>query len=291
MRKIEYQVQKYLEWCKDVADMSEQTLISKKYALEHFIKHTEVRSAEDFTNQQFITWRNGLLSGCLTGRKYCVNSVNVRIKIVRAFLKWAQEYYELKMNIKIPFLRLVRQEKIKDYIFYSKDQIDIVLSLSNVKEKAMISLLFDTGMRIDEMRKIRIEDFDFDRQRVLILGKGRKYATVFFTNKTRSYIYNYMNENNINYGFLFQSKRNDYQPYTKDALRVKMKKAFERAGFKNFTPHQLRHSFATDLIENGATILEVQKLLRHESVTTTETYVHNLQNSLQDVYNRLKNAC
>lgn len=291
MRKIEYQVQEYLEWCKDVADMSEQTLISKKYTLGHFIKHTEVKSAEDFTNHQFILWRNGLLSGCLTGRKYCVNSVNVRIKIIRAFLKWAQEYYELKMNIKIPFLRLVRQEKIKDYIFYSKDQIDVVLSLANVKEKAMISLLFDTGMRIDEMRKIRIEDFDFDKQRVLILGKGRKYATVFFTKRTRNYIYNYINENNINYGFLFQSKRNDYQPYTKDALRVKMKKAFERAGFNNFTPHQLRHSFATDLIENGATILEVQKLLRHESVTTTETYVHNLQNSLQDVYNRLKNAC
>lgn len=67
-----------------------------------------------------------------------------------------------------------------------------------------------------------------------------------------------------------------------------MREPFEKAGFYNFTPHQLRHSFATDLIENGATIFEVQKLLRHNSSRTTETYIHNLQNSLPETYARLK---
>ena len=72
------------------------------------------------------------------------------------------------------------------------------------------------------------------------------------------------------FGYLWQSARNSYYPYTRDALRCKMRVAF-------------------DLIESGATIYEAQKLLRHGSSKTTETYVHNLQNTLSDVYSRLKN--
>lgn len=152
----------------------------------------------------------------------------------------------------------------------------------------MISLLFESGLRLTEFQNIKIEDINFCESSIVVIGKGRKHGKVFFTTETKHFLLDYLFEKQIFGGFLWRSVKNNYLPYTRDALRVKMREPFEKAGFYNFTPHQLRHSFATDLIENGATIFEVQNLLRHNSSCTTETYIHNLQNSLPETYVRLK---
>ena len=286
--KINQQIEKYLMWCKTVADMTEQTVTSKSYILYRFARQTGISSASQITNELFNDWKHGMLSGQLTGKKHLPNTCNVRIRTLRAFVRWLKDCDICRVSAQTPFMRLVRQTDEQDYIFYTRKQIELILRKSTTTEKAMICLLFESGLRLTEFQNIKLEDIDFDEKSITVIGKGRKRGKVFFTSECANYLANYINEKNIMFGYLWQSERNDFFPYTRDALRYKMRQAFERAGFSGFAPHQLRHSFATDLIESGATIYEAQKLLRHNSSRTTEAYIHNLRNSLGDVYSRLK---
>lgn len=289
MKKINQQISQYIDWCKTVADMTEQTIISKEYILYRFAKQTRISDMSEFTNEIFNNWKYGMLSGKLTGKIHKPSSCNIRIKTIRAFVRWLKDCDICNVPVKPPFLSTVRQAEEKNYTFYNREQIELVLSKADITEKAMICLMFESGLRLTEFQNIKLEDIDFDNNSIYVVGKGRKHAKVFFTSECSHYLINYINEKGLMFGYLWQSVRNDYYPYTRDALRCKMRVAFERVGFCGFTPHQLRHSFATDLIESGATIYEAQKLLRHSSSKTTETYIHNLQNTLSDVYSRLKN--
>lgn len=285
--QINKQIELYLDWCKFVADMTEQTISSKSYILWRFVAQTNIKNSFEITNELFNHWKNGMLSGSLTGLKHRPNTCNVRIRTVRAFVKWLKSC-GVPVPIQTPFMQLVRQNEDCSYIFYTREQIQKVLSMANSTQKAMISLMFESGLRLTEFQNIKIEDINFQESSITVIGKGRKHGKIFFTAEAKHFLLDYLFENQVSSGFLWQSVRNNYLPYTRDALRVKMREPFEKAGFYNFTPHQLRHSFATDLIENGATIFEVQKLLRHNSSRTTETYIHNLQNSLPETYARLK---
>lgn len=285
--EINKQIELCLDWCKFVADMTEQTISSKSYILWRFVAQTHIKNSFEITNELFNRWKNGMLSGSLTGRKHRPNTCNVRIRTVRAFVKWLKSC-GVQVPIQTPFMQLVRQNEDCNYIFYTREQIRKVLNMANSTQKAMISLMFESGLRLTEFQNIKIEDIDFRENSITVLGKGRKRGKVFFTAEVHRFLLDYLFEKQIPSGFLWQSMRNNYLPYTRDALRAKMREPFEKAGFYGFTPHQLRHSFATDLIENGATIFEVQKLLRHNSSRTTETYIHNLQNSLPETYARLK---
>lgn len=287
-KNINNQLTAYLEWCESIADMTEQTLRSKKYNLLSFINQIDISDMEDFTNEVFNDWKHKMMAGLVSSRKYKINTCNTRIKVVRAFVKWLKDCDICRVPAQIPYMTLVKDCEEKNYTFYSREQVAEVIEKADFMEKAMICLLFESGLRLTEFQNIRLEDIDFDNNSISILGKGRKWGRVFFTEECKHYLINYINENNLMYGYLWASARNGYAPYTRDALRVKLKVPFERVGIYGFTPHQLRHSFATDLIESGATVFEAQKLLRHSSVTTTETYIHNLQNKLRDTYCRIK---
>lgn len=286
--KVDEQIEKYLEWCENVADYTEQTLESKRYVLRHFVKQARIKCMSELTNEKFNEWKNGVLLRGVKERQYTVNTCNTKIKNLKAFVRWLRECGICAVPAQIPYMTLIKQNEEKIYTFYERKQIDGVLKNATVREKAMISLLFESGMRLCEFQNIRLEDIDFDSKSIEVVGKGRKRARVFFTEETRHYLINYINEAGLMHGFLWASRRNNDYPYTKDALRAHLRRPFARVGLEKFAPHQLRHSFATDLIESGATIYEAQKLLRHSSSATTEIYVHNLQNTLCDVYSRLK---
>lgn len=287
-KNIDNQIAEYLNWCQNVADYTDQTLESKKYILTHFASQIGIKCMSKLTNEIFNNWKNEVLLKGIKEKRYTVNTCNTKIKNLKAFVKWLRECGVCQVPAQTPYMTLIRQNEERIYTFYERDQIGKVLEVATIRGKAMISLLFESGMRLCEFQNIRLEDIDFDSKSIEVIGKGRKRARVFFTEETRHHLINYINEAGLMYGFLWASRRNNEMPYTKDALRNHMKRPFAKLGMEKFAPHQLRHSFATDLIESGATIYETQKLLRHSSSSTTEIYVHNLQNTLGDVYSRLK---
>lgn len=291
--KIEEQINLYLDWCKLEADFTYQTIETKKYVLNRFARQVKINQSSDFTLEKFKEWRDGMLSGRLTGRKHAFETINTRVRIVRAFFRWIEDMKIDTLNIRIINMRGVRTSgNVKKYQYFSRDEINyIIKSVANEKklEAAMISLFFDSGLRGNELKNLKISDLNFQDRNILVCGKGRKWGYVYFTAKTEFLIKEYIKSRGLSQNdFLWQSSEKPNIPFTIKAIRCKLKRVFEGFGYDDFTLHQLRHSFATDLLDSGIELYEIQELLRHSKIETTKIYVHNLQKKVHKAYIKAK---
>ena len=139
----------------------------------------------------------------------------------------------------------------------------------------MIELMYSAGLRVSELIKLKIEDFEFSKNYGWVRkGKGRKDRLFILATRLNGQIRKFIENNNLNYNsYLF--KGNKGQHISKETVSIIVKRSAKKAKIeKNIHCHTLRHSFATHLIEDGYSINEVQSLLGHNSPQTTMRYVH-----------------
>lgn len=281
------QINTYLTCCHDIG-LSPETIKTKYYVLRMFSNQVDISSMTDCDNQHLTAWLHDMLErpahdrvGENTRRKYQ--------KEVITFVKFLREDGICDPPIKLSRVRPIKRSNLKTPLFFTPEQINTVIKQSSFRDGLMIRLMFDTGLRLAEFRNIRVEDIDFNNRSIVVIGKGSKLGRVYFTRETRNHLSVYIHLHRLlPTDFLWASDRNNGLPYVCSRLRDIMKEAFAKAGYPDFHPHALRHSFATDLINRGATIQEVQHLMRHSEARITETYIHNLHNRLGDTYDRLK---
>ena len=191
-------------------------------------------------------------------------------------------------DIEYPFVT----KKLPDFL--SKDEINRILSVEfisegrrkkqkqsqdfeNIRNKAVIELLYSSGLRISELADIKLENFNFDMNFMRIRGKGSKERIVPFgiPFKELLKVYLPLRQKYAKQGGnnLFIAERG--HPLTRQGLWKIIKKAAILAKVdKNITPHMLRHTFATHLLEGGADLRSIQQMLGHSSISTTEIYTH-----------------
>ncbi len=151
-----------------------------------------------------------------------------------------------------------------------------------LRDKAIIELLFSTGLRVSELTKLPA-DLDLTKDEMSIRGKGEKIRLVFISDTAREAVQKYLKvKKDISSRYLF-----DVTPRTVERL---VKGYAIMAGIsKKVTPHVLRHSFATDLLENGADLRSVQVLLGHANITTTQVYTHVTDRHLKEIHKNFHN--
>ena len=176
----------------------------------------------------------------------------------------------------------------------SEEEVDKLLDINLVdkysyRNKAMLELLYATGMRASELTNLKLNNIDLDSCIVRIMGKGSKERIVPINDTTIKYLNIYINNykkkilNKKDSEYLFIS--NALKPITRQGLFKIIKKECIRAGIKkNVYPHILRHSFATHLLNHGANIRIIQELLGHEDITTTEIYTHLSNETIKKDY-------
>lgn len=148
--------------------------------------------------------------------------------------------------------------------------------------------MFDTGLRIHELLNMRVEDIRGNK--IFTIGKGRKEGWVYISKTTSKRLKLWLQESHAtDYIWIKCTRRQYYQRYTVAGFRSRLAEAFKKAGFNDFQPHELRHSFATDLRRRGADIDVIQKLLRHSNLSSTQRYLHNLDGDLDKVWASFKN--
>lgn len=163
------------------------------------------------------------------------------------------------------------------------------------RDKAIMDLFFSTGLRVSELCNLKISDINLDRSEFSIKGKGGKIRVVFLDHESKESIRKYLDLRHDKSDYLFisygHSNAEDGKPIAEDApitsrsvQRMILKYAAAAGITKHVTPHVLRHSFATDLLMNGADIRSVQTLLGHSSITTTQIYTHVTDQHLQEVH-------
>lgn len=160
----------------------------------------------------------------------------------------------------------------------------------NIRNKAMLELLYATGLRVTELLTLNVSDLHLTMGFVRCLGKGSKERIVPLGNVAKKAVEDYLNQarsrlvkRNNNESVLFVNQHG--RPLTRQGFWKILKALAKDAGIKQaITPHTLRHSFATHLLENGADLRAVQEMLGHADISTTQIYTHVTKARLKDIY-------
>ncbi len=160
------------------------------------------------------------------------------------------------------------------------------------RDKAIIELLFSSGMRVSEASTLKIENINLKRDEFTVLGKGKKHRVVYLSDDAKRAIKMYLDRRKDTSPFLFirhdrarKTAGGVSHPLTPRSVQRIVDRYAREAGItKRVTPHTLRHTYATDLLRNGADIRSVQSLLGHESITTTQVYTHVTDKELKRIF-------
>lgn len=275
MKKINQQIEDYLKYCKENRQMSEVTLKTKRYILERFARETKIKNLNQLSNQILNIYTAKMIENGISG-----SSINTYNATILVFVKYHQA-----LGAKIPFkTTLVRKQKeLKtERKFYTKTEIAKVLKIADFETGLIIRIMFETGMRIREVSRLKVSNFK--GHRIYFIGKGRKPREVYITEKTFSLLQKYIVEFKVN-GFLWGRTLNNELP-TEHTIRKRLQNTFLEAGFSGFYPHALRHSFATNSQINGASVAEIKEMMGHSSIATTERYLHGLNGRLEELFKK-----
>jgi site-specific recombinase XerD len=174
------------------------------------------------------------------------------------------------------------------------DQIDIT-NEAGLRDRAIIELLFSSGLRVSELANLNRDHINTTRKEFMVRGKGQKDRPVFISETASNHIKDYLNtrRDNLPPLFLNYSRNNvannsgNYKRLTSRSIQRIINKYSKLAGItKHVSPHTMRHSFATDLLMNGADIRSVQVMLGHSSISTTQVYTHVTDEHLREIHEK-----
>ena len=276
IRQIDKQIDEYLNYCENVRRMSEQTLHGKRWICREFLKTIKIDSLSELSNKHINEWIAA--RGC-SGR-----TINSRLVNLVAMLRYFQD-----MGISFPKLKLRLIIKCKEQpprrVYYTREQIEQVLRYADHLEWLLIKLCFDCGLRISELRNLRL--MNLNGRMVTFIGKGSKARESYMSKEAKNRLDDWIQRNRIS-DFIWVRTPGKNEPMSVEDIRYLMRKPFYQAGFKNFYPHALRHSFATDIQKHGASLMETKEMLGHARIETTERYVHGLEGHLEYFFDKYK---
>jgi len=229
-----------------------------------------------------------------TSRRLSSESVYLEIAALRAFYRWAEVEKLLPTNV-AENLSLPRRWKRlpKDL---THEEIDRLLqepqpeTPASLCDQAILELAYSSGLRLSELRNIRIEQLQLDAGFITVIGKGNKERVVPVGGKAREALERYFSPAGRPKFVKPKTPANVFitsrgLPFSRTWMWKRIKDRARWAGIeRNFTPHMLRHSFATHLMERGADLRVIQELLGHANIGTTEVYTHIAGNRLRDIH-------
>ena len=217
-------------------------------------------------------------------RKYSISTQRQFISAVKQFIIFYPE-------TQISNLALTRPKKSKNLpnILSPEELISIIQHTKNLKHRAVLALLYSTGLRISELIKLRLSDFNLNRRQLHIRsGKGRKYRYVSLADSFMPLLQNYISTYQPKHYFV---EGTNGGMYSASSVRKFLYKSCKAAGIQcKVTPHTLRHSYATHLLENGVGLRHIQELLGHAKPETTMIYTHVARKDLLDISSPLDMA-
>jgi len=214
------------------------------------------------------------------------SSLGHRVRCVKSLFRWSHEEGYILKN---PAAKL-KEPKLGKRIpkFLSELEIEHLREACQATmENALFEFMYSTGCRIGEVVKLNRKDIDFQTNSVIVQGKGDKEREVYFNTRCSIWLKRYLDEREDEDSCLFITDRKPKRRMSIDNIRYIIKRISNRSGIKkNIYPHQLRHSYATHMINNGAPIDVIQSLLGHEKSETTKIYAQLSGKLRQDYYSK-----
>ena len=287
MNKLSELINEFLRYLLIDKGYSNNTIESYKNDLDKFLKFIEDIDINQITNQNLKEYIKYLNKETLNEK-----SISRNISCLKSFYK----FLNIEKYIKENPSDILFQPKIKKSLPNTLTEEE-VLNLLNIeltdnfsyRNKAMLELIYATGLRVSELINLKLQDIDFSQDIIRTFGKGKKERIVpigdFAKEYLKIYIYEYrgsmLKKENSEYLFL----NNHGKQITRQGFFKILKKLAKEKGIeKELSPHTLRHSFASHLLKYGADLRTIQELLGHSNISTTQIYTHVTNEELKNNY-------
>ena len=204
---------------------------------------------------------------------------NIR-RNISSFFSWLEEEdYILKSPMR-RIHKIKTQKTVKNII--SDEEIEKLRdNCKNIRDTAMIDLLYSTGIRVGELVKLNIEDIDFSERECVVFGKGDKERRVYFDAKSKIHLKNYIESRKDNNPALFVTVNAPYDRLKISGVEIRIRELGRMLNLEKVHPHKFRRTMATRAIDKGMPIEQVQKILGHSQIDTTMQYAIVNQNNVK----------
>jgi integrase/recombinase XerC len=225
-------------------------------------------------------------------------SVARKLASVRSFLKYLVKQHLIKYNVAINVVTPKLPKRLP--MFLDETSIDRMMALPDcstidgLRDSAILELLYGTGIRLSELIQLNIHDIDFINDTIKVLGKGRKHRIIPLGSKAKSAIQGYFKMRNTKFSGGIEMKDSQAaflstrgkRIYPKGIYLIVNKYIGAVSELEKKSPHVLRHTFATHMLNRGADLRAVKELLGHESLSTTQLYTHVTVSRLKRIYDQ-----
>jgi len=295
-------IEEFLEYLEIEKNASPLTIRDYRHYLTNFYnwsaENAPISKPEDLTVELVRKYRVYLAhynspNGNLPLKKI---TQNYYVIALRAFLRYL---VRKDLNVVAPEKIELPKAESRSLKFLDRDQVERLLNSPEIstpqglRDKAILELLFSTGLRVSELTKLDRDRINLDRKEFGVIGKGQKQRIVFISDKAADWINRYLTQRIDEYKPLFiRYSGTSEETGTGESMRLtprSVQRILDKYVLKakipvKATPHTLRHSFATDLLINGADLRSVQEMLGHKNVATTQIYTHVTNAQLRDVH-------
>ena len=289
----------FLEYLEIEKGSSLKTVENYDRYLTRFFKFGEITKPKDITDENvrefrlFLNRQSGIKIKGQVETSMKKNTQNYYLIALRVFLK-----YLMKNEIQTLSPDRIELAKIKERSLdlITVEELNRLLAgpngsdLKNLRDKAILELFFSTGLRVSELTSLD-RDLNLSKGEFSIRGKGEKVRVVFLSETARKAIKEYLaKRKDMEEAMFIQistvNKKNFSRLTPRSIERIVKYYAIKAGISKKVTPHIIRHSFATDLLQNGADIRSVQMMLGHSNISTTQIYTHITDKQLQEVHKK-----
>ena len=282
----------YLEYLKYQKNYSDYTILSYKNDILEFIDYLS-REGLNFKTIEYSDIRFYLMY--LKDEKHDDNSsVSRKLSSLRGLYKYMANEGIVKTNVFSLVNAPKKSKKLPRYFEYNELEELFMVPDTNTslgqRDLLLLEMLYATGVRVGELVNIKVKDIDLGRRNIIILGKGNKERFVTYGEYCEDILKQYLSDgyillNKTGSDYLFLN--NNGGNLTERGVRYILDELIKKTSLnKKISPHMIRHSFATHLLNEGCDLLTVQKLLGHESIKATQVYTHVTTDRLREVYFR-----
>jgi len=296
---IQRAIKEYLRHCRVSRSYSSNTLKSYQHYLQSFADWASENKLEKITDmklEDIEDFQEHLHQDSVRGAK----TINYYLIAIRSMLK-----YLLSRDVDVlsPERLVLAKTPQRQVHFLETEEISKLLAapegknLSELRDKAVLEVLYSTGLRVSELIGLKRANVNLQSGEFSIKGKGGKVRPVFLRDQAINSLKSYLSARQDRNPLLFIRHRSNPQydetakSLTSRSIQRLLKHYGARAGIvKPLSPHKLRHSFATELLRNGADLRSVQEMLGHSSITTTQIYTHVTNKNLKEIHQQFLNT-
>lgn len=294
-------IARYLQFLQTEENKSRLTLTNYRQSLELLTRLLPITSVKDFDKSTVRDYKQALADfRTRQNAEMAIRTRNHHLTVLRAFLRYLIQEEEMDVY---PPDRIKRfKEEQRQVKVLTQEELERLLDAPDIekrdgkRDKAILELFFSTGLRLAELRSLNVKDLNYQTREMSVRGKRSKIRVVFLSERAVFALQDYMNSRVDHLSPLFirhpERAQNIMPPGEEFRLsrisiyNIVKKYALAAGIVSDPSPHTLRHSFATDLLRNGADLRSVQELLGHKDLSTTQIYTHITSPQLKSVHEK-----